>query len=175
MSFQQVQHLYECLQRDIPFNPAQTDQFVQMEDLPDFLYHFEEDEDPMPCFAMTNPYEAILIHDPTGTCVHVSPNMLHSFWPPIAPPSPSDQGIDVWYPQGSGKTHIHQMGDWSIMSDRPSYTIHPQPSGVKGSGCIYFCSDRLNRQVTFDEVEASLIFEGIEPTYYLAHQPDTTA
>ena len=28
--------------------------------------------------------------------------------------------------------------------------------------------------VTFDEVEASLIFEGIEPTDYLAHQPDTT-
>ena len=64
MSSQQVQHLYECLYRDIPFNPAQTDQFVQMEepDLPDFLYHL--DKDPVPCFAMTNPYEAILTHDP---------------------------------------------------------------------------------------------------------------
>ena len=40
--------------------------------LPDFLYHFEEDEDPVPCFAMTNPYEAILTHDPTRTCVRVS-------------------------------------------------------------------------------------------------------
>ena len=92
MSLQQVQHLYEYLQRDIPFNPAQTDQCVQMEEphLPDFLYHFEEDKVPVPCFAMTNPYEAIF-----------SPDMLHSFQPPTAPPSPSDQGIDVWYPQGS--------------------------------------------------------------------------
>ena len=101
--------------------------------------------------------------------------MLHSFQPPTAPPSPSDQGIDVWYPQGSGKPHIHQMGHWSIMSDRPSYTIHPQPSRVAGNGCMDFCSDRLNHQVTFDEVEASLNFEGIEPTDYLTHQPDTTA
>ena len=59
MSSQQVQHLYECLQKDIPFYLAQTDQFVQMEEplLPDFLYHFQEDEDPVPRFAMTNPYE----------------------------------------------------------------------------------------------------------------------
>ena len=60
------------------------------------------------------------------------------------------------------------------MSDRPSYTIHPQPSGITGSGCMDFCSDRLNHQVSFDE-EASLNFEGIEPTDYLTHQPDTTA
>ena len=70
--------------RDIPFNPAQTDQFVQMEEphLPDFLYHFKEDEDPVPCFAMTNPYEAILTHDPARTCVHVTPDMLHSLSAP---------------------------------------------------------------------------------------------
>ena len=50
MSSQQVQHLYKCLQRDIPFNPAQVDQFVQIQepDLPDFLYHIDEDEDPIP-------------------------------------------------------------------------------------------------------------------------------
>ena len=61
------------------------------------------------------------------------------------------------------------------MSDRPSYTIHPQHSRVTGSGCMDFCSDRLNGQVTFDEAQASLNFEEIEPTDYLAHQPDTTA
>ena len=37
--------------------------------LPHYLYHFKEDEDPVPCFAMTNPYEAILTHDPARTCV----------------------------------------------------------------------------------------------------------
>ena len=61
------------------------------------------------------------------------------------------------------------------MSDRPSYTIHPQPSSVSGSGCMDFCLDRLNCQVPLDEVEAPLNFEGIEPTDYLTHQPDTTA
>ena len=71
--------------------------------------------------------------------VCVAPDMLHSFQPPTDPPSPFDQGIDIWYPQGSGMTHIHQMGHCSIMSDRPSYTIHPQPSGVTGSGCMDFC------------------------------------
>ena len=61
------------------------------------------------------------------------------------------------------------------MSDRPSYTIHLEPAGISGSGCMDFCSERLNHQVSFDELEASLNFEGIEPTDYLAHQPDTTA
>ena len=108
--------------------------------------------------------------------VHMLPlTVLHSFEPPTDPLSPSDQGIDVWYPQSSGKTHIHQMGHWSIISDRPSYTIHPQPSRVTGSGFMDFSSDRLNCQVSFDEVEASLNFEGIEPSDYLTHQPDTTA
>ena len=69
-----------ALHRDIPFNPAQTDQFVQMEepDLPDFLYHLDEDEDPVPCFAMTNPYEAILTHDPARTCVPLTCYTLFS-------------------------------------------------------------------------------------------------
>ena len=140
-------------------------------DLPDFLYHFKEDEDPVPCFVMTNPYEAILTHDPARTCVHVTPDMLHSVQPHTNPPSTSDQGINVWYPQGSGKTHIHQIGLWSIMPDRLSYTIHLQPAGISGSGCMDFCSERLNHQ---DELEASLNFEGIESTDYLAHQPDST-
>ena len=38
-----------------------------------------------------------------------------------------------------------------------------------------FCSERLDHQVYFDESEASPNFEGIEPTDYLTHQPDTTA
>ena len=92
MSSQQVQHLYECLHRDIPFNPAQTEQFVQIEepDLPDFVYHLDKDEDPVPCFAMTNPYEAILTHDPARTCVHVAPDVLHSFQPQTDPSLESD-------------------------------------------------------------------------------------
>ena len=149
MSSQQLQHPYECLCRDIPFNPAQTDQFVQIEELelPDFLYHLDKDEDPVPCFAMTNPYEAILTHDLARTCVCIASDMLPSFQPQIDPSLESDQGIDIWYLRGSGKTHIHQMGLWSIMSDRPSYTIHLQPSDVSGSGCMDFCLDKLNHQV----------------------------
>ena len=37
-----------------------------------------------------------------------------------------------------------------------------------------FCIHRLNCQSPSDEVEAPLNFEGIEPTEYLTHQPDTT-
>ena len=37
-------------------------------------------------------------------------DMLHSFQPLMDPPLESDQGIDIWYPQGSGRTHFHQMG-----------------------------------------------------------------
>ena len=60
------------------------------------------------------------------------------------------------------------------MSDRPSYTIHPQPCRVSGSGCLDFCIVKLNCQAPLDEVEVPLTFEGIEPTDYLTHQPDTT-
>ena len=56
-------------------------------DLPDFLYHFKEDEDPVSWFVMTNPYEAILTPDPIRTCVHVTLDMLPSFQPPTNPPS----------------------------------------------------------------------------------------
>ena len=45
------------------------------------------------------------------------------------------------------------------MSDRPSYTIHPQPSGVTGNGCMNFSIDRLNHQVSLDEVDSQLNFE----------------
>ena len=85
------------------------------------------------------------------------------------------QGINIWYPQGSGRTHIHQMDHWSILSDRPSYTIHPQPSRVTGSGCMDFCNERLGSQKSFDESETPLHFEGIEATDYLIHQSDTSA
>ena len=37
----------------------------------------DEDKDPVPCFAMTNPYEAILTHDPSRSCVRITPDMLH--------------------------------------------------------------------------------------------------
>ena len=163
-----MQHIHECLRRDIPFNPAQTDQFVQMEEpqLPDFLYHFEEDEDPVPCFAMTDPYKALLIHDSGRTCVCVAPDMLYSFQPPISPPSPSESETDLWYPQDTGKINLHQMVHWSIISDRPSYTIHPQPPGVTGSGCVDFSNKRLDHQVTYDPSEFFFSTEGIDTTDY---------
>ena len=70
-----MQHLYECPSIDIPFNPAQADQFVQIEEphLPEFLYHMDKDEDPVSCFAVTNPYEVILTYDPARICVSVLP------------------------------------------------------------------------------------------------------
>ena len=128
MSPPQVHHLYECLCKDIPYNPAQIDQFTQMQepDLPEFLYHMDEDEDLVPCFAMTNPYEAILTHDPSRSCVRITPDMLHSLKPQEDTPDVSD-GIDILYPPDSGRTHLSQVSLWSIMSDRPSYTIHPSP------------------------------------------------
>ena len=59
--------------------------------LPNFLYHLDEDEDPVPCFAMTNPNGAILTHDPARTCVCVTPDMLHSFQPQTDSSPESDQ------------------------------------------------------------------------------------
>ena len=61
--------------------PAQTDQFVQVHEphLPDFLYHLDEDKVPVLCFPMTNPYKAILTHDPARTCVCVSPPTFSRF------------------------------------------------------------------------------------------------
>ena len=61
------------------------------------------------------------------------------------------------------------------MSDRPSYTIHPQTSGVLGSGCMDFCIDRLNHKNPTDELEVLSNFEGIEAHDYLLHQGDTVA
>ena len=61
------------------------------------------------------------------------------------------------------------------MSDRPSYTIHPQTSGVLGSGCMDFCIDRLNHKNPTDELEVLSNFEGIEAHDYLLHQNDTVA
>ena len=87
---------------------------------------------------MTNPYKAIP-EDPARTCVHVAPDMIHSFQPLPDTSSKPDPGIDIWFPPSSGKTHFHQTGLWFIMSDRPSYMVHPQPSGVTGTGCMDFC------------------------------------
>ena len=139
------------------------DQFVQIEEpqLPDFLYHFEEDEDPVPCFAMTNPYEALLVHDPARTCVRIAPDMLYSFQPPTSPPSLDESEVDLWYPQNTGKINLYQMAHWSIMSDRPSYTIHPQPPGVTGSGCMDFSNERLDHQVAHDPSDFSFSTEGM--------------
>ena len=61
------------------------------------------------------------------------------------------------------------------MSDRPSYTIHPQASGIIGSGCMDFCIDRLNCQTLSQELEVPSNFEGIEALDYLLHQSDTIA
>ena len=67
------------------------------------------------------------------------------------------------------------MVHWSIMSDRPSYTIHPQPPGVTGSGCMDFSNERLDHQVTHDPSEFSFSTEGIDTTDYLTHQSATIA
>ena len=101
--------------------------------------------------------------------------MLHSFQPSQDTSKEPDPGIDVWYPKGSGKKYFHQLSLWSIMSDRPSYTIHLQTSGVGGSGCMDFCVDRLNCQNPIDELETPSIFEGIEAHNYLFYQTDTVA
>ena len=134
----------------------------------------DDDEVPVPCFAMTNPYEAILTYDPSRRCVRVTPDMLHLLKPQEDTPDVPN-GIDILYPPDSGKAHLSQVNLWSIMSDRPSYTIHPQPSGVTGSGCMDFSIDRFNRQSPFSEEELHLTFEGIESSDYLTHQPDTVA
>ena len=51
--------------------------------------------------------------------------MLQSFQPTKEDLKEPDTGTDVWYQKDSGKKHFHQLSLWSIMSDRPSYTIHP--------------------------------------------------
>ena len=137
-----MQHLYECLRRDIDYNPNQIQQLTQIQEpeLPEFLYHLDEEEDPIPSFAMTNPYEALIIHDPARQCVRVTPDMVHSLQPK-PDNSTIDPSIDIIHPEGSGKTHFNQMSLWSIMSDRPSYTVHPQSSGMTGSGCMDFSFD----------------------------------
>ena len=100
---------------------------------------------------------------------------LHSFQALQDNSLEPESGIDIWYPQDSGKNHFHQLSLWSIMSDRPSYTIHPQASGVIGSGCMDFCIDRLNHQTLSQELEVPSNFEGIEALDYLSHQSDTIA
>ena len=106
-----MQYLYECLKKDITYNPAQADQYIQLNEpeLPDFLLHFDEEEDPMPCFAMTNPYEALLLNDSDRLCVRIAPDMLHSFQPTKEDLVEPGTSTDVWYPKDSGKKHFHQL------------------------------------------------------------------
>ena len=106
--------------------------------------------------------------------MRVTPDMLHSLKPQEDTPDVPN-GIDILYPPDSGKAHLSQVSLRSIMSDRPSYTIHPQPSGVTGSGCMDFSIDRFNRQSPLSEEELHLTFEGIESSDYLTYQPDTIA
>ena len=80
----------------------------------------------------------LLSIDPARQCVRVTPDMVHSLQ---AKPDnlTIDPHIDVIYPTGSDKTHLDQVSLWSIMSDRPSYTVHtPSPLGISGSGCMDF-------------------------------------
>ena len=75
----------------------------------------------------------------------------------------------------TGKVNLYQMAKWSIMSDRPSYTIHPQPPGVTGSGCMDFLNERLDHQVAHDPTDFSFSTEGMNATDYLVHQSATIA
>ena len=171
-----MQHLYECLKKDIDYNPNQVQQFTQIQEpeLPKFLYHLDEEEDPIPSFAMTNPYEALIVHDPARQCVRVTPDMVHSLQ---AKPDDLtiDPHIDVIYPTGSDKTHLDQVSLWSIMSDRPSYTVHPQPLGISGSGCMDFNLDRMNRQTPSYDNDPLINFNNLEQSDFLTHYPDIIA
>ena len=171
-----MQHLYECLRKEIDYNPNQIQQFTQIQEpeLPEFLYHLDEEEDPIPSFAMTNPYEALIIHDPTRQCIRVTPDMVHSLQPRLDDPT-IDPSIDIIHPEGSDKTHFNQMSLWSIMSDRPSYTVHPQSSGVTGSGCMDFSFDRMSRQTPSHEDDQSVDFNDLEQSDFLTHYPDIVA
>ena len=173
LSSQQVQHLYECLRREIDYNPNQIQQFTQIQEpeLPEFLYHLDDEEDPIPSFAMTNPYEALIIHDPARQCVRVTPDMVHSLQP--KPDNLTiDPSIDIIHPEGSGKTHFNQMSLWSIMSDRPSYTVHPQSLGMTGSGCMDFNFDRMNHQTPSQGDDQFIDFNNLEQSDFLTHYPD---
>ena len=64
----------------------------------------DEDEDPVPCFAMTNSYEAILTHDPSRSCVRITPDMLQSM-------KPQEDAPDVSLPYNK----IFTVPIWPIM------------------------------------------------------------
>ena len=86
-----------------------------------------------------------------------------------------DPHIDVIYPTGSDKTHLDQVSLWSIMSDRPSYTVHPQPLGISGSGCMDFNIDRMNHQTPSYDNDPLINFNNLEQSDFLTHYPDTIA
>ena len=123
---------------------------------------------------MTNPYEALIIHDPTRQCIRVTPDMIHSLQPKLDD-SIIDPSTDIIHPEGLGKTHFNQMSLWSIMSDRPSYTVHPQSSGVTGSGCMDFSFDRMNCQTPLHEDDQSVNFNNLEQLDFLTYYPNIVA
>ena len=61
------------------------------------------------------------------------------------------------------------------MSDRPSYTVHPQSLGVTGSGCMDFSFDRMNHQTPSHEDDQSIDFNNLEQSDFLTHYPDIVA
>ena len=101
-----------ALEKDVPYNPVQIVPICPVgrnPDLPEFFYHLEEDEDPLPSFAMTNPYEAMITHDPSRKCVHISPDMLHSLSPiHQEEPNSNAQELTSFTPRETGKTHLEQ-------------------------------------------------------------------
>ena len=86
-----------------------------------------------------------------------------------------DPSVDIIYPKGSSKTHLNQVSLWSIMSDRPSYTVHPQSSGITGSGCMDFSFDRMNCQTPSYDNDPSINFYNLEQSDFLTHYPDIVA
>ena len=61
------------------------------------------------------------------------------------------------------------------MSDRPSYTVHPQSSGVTGSGCMDFSFDRMTHQTPSHDDDQSIDFNNLEQSVFLTHYPDIVA
>ena len=100
--------------------------------------------------------------------------MVHSLQPK-SDHSTSDPSIDIIHPEGLGKTHFNQVSLWSIMSDRPSYTVHPQSLGMTGSGCMDFSFDRMNHQTPSHENDQFIDFNNLEQLDFLTLYPDIVA
>ena len=111
----------------------------------------------------------LLFMNPARQCVRVMPDMVHSLQPKQDNLT-IDPSIDIIHPEGSGKTHFSQMSLWSIMSDRPSYTVHPQSfRHVTGSGCMDFSFDRMNCQTPSQGDDQFIDFNNLEQSDFLTH------